>query len=100
MARPSSQRAARRPGTVRPARPPVRQTPRGGGMDLAARVLYRDGLVLIIDKPAGVAVHARPSGGANLEQSFDTLRFRLPNPPALAHRLDRVTTGRLALGPP
>ena len=32
-------------------------------LSLADRVLYRDGLVLVIDKPAGVPVHAGPGGG-------------------------------------
>lgn len=66
--------------------------------DLISRVLYRDGLVLVIDKPAGVPVHAGPGGGDNLEAGFDALRFGLPHPPALAHRLDRDTSGCLALG--
>jgi len=68
----------------------------GGG--LIERILYRDALILIIDKPAGIAVHAGPSGGANLEQGFDALRFGLPHAPALAHRLDRDTSGCLVLG--
>jgi RluA family pseudouridine synthase len=66
--------------------------------DLVARILYRDSLVLIIDKPAGIPVHAGPGGGANLELGFDALRFGLPKPPGLAHRLDRDTSGCLALG--
>lgn len=66
--------------------------------ELQARILYRDGLVLIIDKPAGLPVHAGPGGGKNLEQFFDMLRFGLPRPPALAHRLDRDTSGCLVLG--
>ncbi len=61
-------------------------------------MLYRDGLVLVIDKPAGIAVHAGPGGGPDLERGFDTLRFGLPRPPALAHRLDRDTSGCLVLG--
>ncbi len=67
-------------------------------MDLAGRVLYRDGLVLVIDKPAGVPVHAGPGGGPNLEEGFDSLRFGWKRPPALAHRLDRETSGCLVLG--
>ena len=63
-----------------------------------ARVLYRDGLMLVIDKPAGVAVHRGPKGGASLEDDFDALRFGLPRRPALAHRLDRETSGCLVLG--
>lgn len=66
--------------------------------ELVARLLYRDGLALIIDKPAGLPVHAGPRGGENLEQFLDALRFGLPKPPALAHRLDRDTSGCLALG--
>jgi tRNA pseudouridine32 synthase/23S rRNA pseudouridine746 synthase/23S rRNA pseudouridine1911/1915/1917 synthase len=61
-------------------------------------VLHRDGLILVIDKPAGLPVHAGPGGGPNLEALFDALRFGLPKPPALAHRLDRDTSGCLVLG--
>jgi RluA family pseudouridine synthase len=66
--------------------------------ELLQRLLYRDGLCLIIDKPAGLPVHAGPAGGANLEQYLDALRFGLPHAPALAHRLDRDTSGCLVLG--
>ena len=65
---------------------------------MVARVLYRDGLMLVIDKPAGLAVHRGPKGGDNLEDGFDALRFGLPRAPALAHRLDRETSGCLVLG--
>ncbi len=61
-------------------------------------VLYRDGLMLVIDKPAGMPVHRGPKGGASLEDDFDALRFGLPRAPALAHRLDRETAGCLVLG--
>jgi tRNA pseudouridine32 synthase/23S rRNA pseudouridine746 synthase len=66
--------------------------------EINARLLYRDGLMLIVDKPAGIAVHRGPKGGDNLEAHFDALRFGLPRPPALAHRLDRDTSGCLVLG--
>lgn len=63
-----------------------------------SRLLHRDGMMLILDKPAGVPVHRGPKGGENLEDSFDALRFGLPRRPALAHRLDRDTAGCLVLG--
>jgi tRNA pseudouridine32 synthase/23S rRNA pseudouridine746 synthase len=66
--------------------------------EIESRVLYRDALMLVIDKPAGVAVHRGPKGGASLEDYFDALRFGLPRAPALAHRLDRETSGCLVLG--
>jgi tRNA pseudouridine32 synthase/23S rRNA pseudouridine746 synthase len=66
--------------------------------EMLARLLYRDGLILVIDKPAGLAVHRGPKGGAALEDHFDALRFGLPRNPALAHRLDKDTSGCLVLG--
>jgi len=65
---------------------------------MLGRLLYRDGLMLVIDKPAGFAVHRGPKGGESLEDHFDALRFGLPRAPALAHRLDRDTSGCLVLG--
>ena len=70
--------------------------------DIAARLLYRDGMMLIIDKPAGLAVHAGApkdrQGGGHLMDLLDGLRFGLPRAPELAHRLDRDTSGCLVLG--
>jgi RluA family pseudouridine synthase len=66
--------------------------------DLLARLLYRDGQMLVIDKPAGIPVHAGTGGGETLDAHFDALRFGLPHPPVLAHRLDRDTSGCLVLG--
>src|ERR1700723_4612166 len=70
--------------------------------EMVSRLLYRDGLMLVIDKPAGMAVHAGPPNSRNqnesVEDHFDALRFGLPRPPALAHRLDKDTTGCLVLG--
>jgi len=66
--------------------------------EIVARLLYRDALMLVLDKPAGIAVHKGPKGGQSLEDDFDALRFGLPRAPALAHRLDRDTSGCLVLG--
>jgi tRNA pseudouridine32 synthase / 23S rRNA pseudouridine746 synthase len=66
--------------------------------EMLARLLYRDGLMLVIDKPAGFAVHRGPKGGDALDAYFDALRFGLPRAPSLAHRLDKDTSGCLVLG--
>ena len=66
--------------------------------ELEARLLFRDGMMLILDKPPGLAVHAGPRGGASLRDDLDGLRFGLPQAPELAHRLDRDTSGCLVLG--
>ena len=65
---------------------------------IVSRILYRDGLMLVIDKPPGIAVHKGPKGGDSLEDCFGALRFGLLRAPALAHRLDRDTSGCLVLG--
>jgi tRNA pseudouridine32 synthase / 23S rRNA pseudouridine746 synthase len=70
--------------------------------EMVSRILYRDGLMLVLDKPAGLSVHAGPKNSKqrreSIEDHFDALRFGLPRQPALAHRLDRDTSGCLVLG--
>ena len=74
--------------------------------ELVGRILYRDALAIILDKPAGLPVHAGPrnaserngDGSVPLTSLFDGLRFGLPRRPELAHRLDRETSGCLVLG--
>jgi RluA family pseudouridine synthase len=66
--------------------------------DIQSRVLFRDGLIIVLNKPAGIPVHAGFGGGATLEDTFGHLKFGLPRSPALAHRLDRDTSGCLVLG--
>jgi len=66
--------------------------------EIVARLLYRDALMLVIDKPAGLPVHPGPKGGETLVHHLDALRFGLPRRPEAAHRLDRDTSGCLALG--
>ncbi|WP_332118245.1 RNA pseudouridine synthase [Azorhizobium caulinodans] len=65
---------------------------------LAARLLHRDGMVLVLDKPAGLPVHPGPKGGETLHDHLNGLRFGLPRAPELAHRLDKDTSGCLVLG--
>lgn len=66
-------------------------------IDLTARVLYRDAMILVIDKPAGIASHGGPSGHANIEAGLEQLRFGAKDRPTLAHRLDHDTSGCLAI---
>ena len=60
--------------------------------------LHRDGLILVIDKPAGLAVHEGPGGGDHLEAYLKYLTYGIRHIPALGHRLDQDTSGCLALG--
>jgi RluA family pseudouridine synthase len=65
--------------------------------EIVNRILYRDALILVLDKPSGIAVHTANGGLNNLERYFPALQFGLPNPPTLGHRLDRGTSGCLIL---
>lgn len=66
--------------------------------ELMSRILLRDQLVMVIDKPVNIPVHAGPKGGPSLEDYFHLLQFGYKEMPRLAHRLDRDTSGCLVLG--
>lgn len=65
--------------------------------DLENRVLFIDAEAIVIDKPAGLAVHPGTSTRASLEDDLDALRFGFARRPAPVHRLDRDTSGCLLL---
>ena len=63
---------------------------------LAERILHEDSRILVLDKPAGLAVH----GGSNVSLGcIEALRLLRPDSKdlELAHRLDRDTSGCLLL---
>jgi tRNA pseudouridine32 synthase/23S rRNA pseudouridine746 synthase len=60
------------------------------------RELFRDQRFVVLDKPAGLAVHAGPSGGPSVEDWFPLLSRRKDGP-WLAHRLDADTAGCLVI---
>ncbi len=66
--------------------------------DLVRRILLVDAHVLILDKPAGLAVHPGPATPHSLEAHLIALRQGFVRPPQPAHRLDRDTSGCLVLG--
>jgi tRNA pseudouridine32 synthase/23S rRNA pseudouridine746 synthase len=61
------------------------------------RVLFIDGEALVIDKPAGLAVHPGARTPESLEDYLGALRFGFRRPPLPVHRLDRDTSGCLLL---
>ena len=60
-------------------------------------LLYRDTHLIVIDKPAGMAVHPGPKTPDSLEDFLPDLTFGNQRWPILAHRLDRDTSGCLVL---
>jgi 23S rRNA pseudouridine955/2504/2580 synthase len=65
--------------------------------ELRRRILYRDGDVLVIDKPAGLAVQGGTATDQHLDRLLDGLAFEAKDRPRLVHRLDRDTSGVLVL---
>ncbi len=59
-------------------------------------ILFRDARFVVMDKPAGLPVHAGPRGGASVEDCFPALSRRKDGP-WLAHRLDADTAGCLVV---
>lgn len=59
-------------------------------------ILFADGRFVVLNKPAGLAVHAGPRGGASVEDWFLRLSRRRDGP-WLAHRLDADTAGCLVV---
>lgn len=66
--------------------------------DIQNRVLFKDQLIIVLNKPPGIPVHAGPNGGESMEDYFGELRYGYKETPHLAHRLDRDTSGCLILG--
>ena len=60
-------------------------------------ILHIDAHLLVIDKPAGIAVHPGPRTPRSLEDHLWELREGFVRNPQPAHRLDRDTSGCLVL---
>ena len=61
-------------------------------------VLYIDAHVIVLNKPAGLAVHRGPKTPESLEDWLPLLAFGFQRLPQPVHRLDRDTSGCLVLG--
>lgn len=60
-------------------------------------VLFIDGEAIVIDKPAGLAVHPGSTTRESLEDYLHHFRFGFQRTPLPVHRLDRDTSGCLLL---
>jgi 23S rRNA pseudouridine955/2504/2580 synthase len=64
---------------------------------LQEAVLYQDDDVIVINKPAGLAVQGGSGISRNLDDMMVALQFDAAEKPRLVHRLDRDTSGVIAL---
>ena len=65
--------------------------------DIIGRVLHRDDHLIVLNKPAGLAVQGGSKTVRHLDGMLDVLRFGSDERPRLVHRLDRDTSGVLVL---
>jgi 23S rRNA pseudouridine955/2504/2580 synthase len=81
--------------------PPARgekPAPRPRDLEMIRRtVLHKDDDIIVIDKPAGLAVQGGTNTERHLDALLDALRFDAEERPRLVHRLDRDTSGVLVL---
>lgn len=60
-------------------------------------VIYRDDDILVLNKPAGLAVQGGSKTTRHVDGMAEALRFEQPEDPRLVHRLDKDTSGVLVL---
>lgn len=83
--------------TTRPRAEPKIDTRAASREAASLTVLHRDARILVIDKPAGLAVQGGTNTTRHLDAMLDHLRFDADERPRLVHRLDRDTSGVLVL---
>ncbi|KAF9169908.1 hypothetical protein BGX21_010829, partial [Mortierella sp. AD011] len=60
-------------------------------------IVYMDERVIVLDKPAGIAVQGGTGVELSIDQSLAVLQYDFPEKPRIVHRLDMTTSGLLIL---
>jgi len=79
------------------AKPKSRKLAAGDREAVEAMVLYEDREVMVLNKPAGLAVQGGSGLTRHLDGMLEAFRDAKGNKPRLVHRLDRETSGILLL---
>ncbi len=64
---------------------------------IQACVIYKDDDIIVLNKPAGLAVQGGTKTNVHVDGLSEALKFGLESKPKLVHRLDRDTSGVLLL---
>ncbi|WP_421863157.1 pseudouridine synthase [Parvibaculum sp.] len=83
--------------TAKPAPKPERAVSAADAEEIRACVIHKDKSVLVLNKPAGLAVQGGTKTERHLDGMLDALTFEAKERPRLVHRLDRDTSGVLVL---
>jgi 23S rRNA pseudouridine955/2504/2580 synthase len=68
-----------------------------GGTSLETMILYMDGSVIVLNKPAGLATQGGSGLTRHIDGMLDQIAFEKKQRPRLVHRLDRDTSGVLVV---
>src|SRR5579884_2267553 len=80
------------------APPPTPRQPRAEDAALLRNaILHRDDAVIVLNKPAGLAVQGGSKAERHIDGMLDALRFGHDERPRLVHRLDKDTSGVLVI---
>ncbi|GAN62436.1 ribosomal RNA large subunit 23S rRNA pseudouridine synthase C [Acetobacter indonesiensis NRIC 0313] len=86
------------PQAAKPAPDVPRQLDERLVREIKGMVLYQDKQVIVLNKPAGLAVQGGPGITKHVDMMLDGLRANPDDPrPRLVHRIDRDTSGLLLL---
>ncbi|MDT8343149.1 MAG: RluA family pseudouridine synthase [Thermohalobaculum sp.] len=88
--------AAAPDAVARPA-PPAPRVDAAAREALLRAVVFRDDHMIVLNKPAGLAVQGGTGQHLHLGAMLEVLRFGRDDDPRLVHRLDRDTSGLLVL---
>lgn len=83
-------------GDTRPS-PPTAIRKRGDRDVLDAAILHEDASVIVLNKPAGLAVQGGSGVSRHVDQMLEAFADRQGRKPRLVHRLDRDTAGVLVV---
>lgn len=81
---------------AKPPRDPNALNPKDEAF-IRSLVLHRDNDVIVLNKPAGLAVQGGPKTTHHIDGLLEGLKFDAEKKPKLVHRLDRDTSGCLVL---
>ena len=83
------------PSNARPANAPRRRVPSGLIETIVGAVIHEDERLLVVDKPAGIAVHGGSGISFGVIEALRAARPEEADSLELVHRLDRDTSGVL-----
>ncbi|WP_293573357.1 RluA family pseudouridine synthase [Phaeobacter sp.] len=85
------------PSDLKPVETPNRRISDADAKMIRGAVIYKDDAVIVLNKPAGLAVQGGSGTTKHVDGLSEALKFDYDDKPRLVHRLDKDTSGVLVL---